>query len=66
LEHNARVYIAARSQEKAEAAILDLKHLTGREAFFLKVDLADLISVRTAVQEFATKETQLHILFNNG
>jgi retinol dehydrogenase 12 len=52
LEHNAKVYIAARNSEKAEAAIKDLKSQTGREAHFLRLDLADLYSVRAAAEEF--------------
>ncbi|KAJ7197769.1 hypothetical protein GGX14DRAFT_526004 [Mycena pura] len=66
LQHNAKVYIAARSEEKARAAIQDLKSETGKEAEFLRVDLADLPSIKRAAEEFAQKETQLHVLFNNG
>ncbi|KAJ6546641.1 hypothetical protein DFH09DRAFT_926935 [Mycena vulgaris] len=66
LQHNAKVYIAARSAEKAKAAIDDLKSQTGKEAEFLHLDLADLHSVKRAAQEFIEKETQLHVLFNNG
>lgn len=32
LKHNAKVYLAARSREKAEAAIADLKEVTGKAA----------------------------------
>jgi len=66
LEHNAKVYIAARSEEKAKAAITDLKSQTGKEAELLLVDLADLHSIKRAANEFTQKETQLHVLFNNG
>lgn len=52
LAHNAKVYIAARSQEKAESAIKDLEEQTGRSAIFLQLDLADLPSVRAAAEEF--------------
>ena len=52
LLHHAKVYIAARSQEKAEAAIKDLKQETGKEALFLKLDLSDLKSVKAAAEEF--------------
>ncbi|KAF7356548.1 hypothetical protein MVEN_00988500 [Mycena venus] len=37
LNHNAKVYMASRSQDKAEAAIKELKEQTGKEALFLKV-----------------------------
>ncbi|KAJ7149332.1 NAD-P-binding protein, partial [Mycena haematopus] len=66
LQHNAKVYLAARSPEKAKEAIADLKSQTGKEAIFLLLDLADLQSVKRAAEEFAQKETQLHVLFNNG
>jgi NAD(P)-dependent dehydrogenase (short-subunit alcohol dehydrogenase family) len=52
LEHNAKVYIAARSKSKATAAIEELKQVTGREAIFLKLDLADLRQVKQAAEEF--------------
>lgn len=52
LAHNAKVYIAARNKEKCEAAIKDLQTQTGKEAIFLKLDLADLKSVKAAAEEF--------------
>ncbi|KAF7374288.1 NAD P-binding protein [Mycena sanguinolenta] len=66
LQHNAKVYVAARSPANAKAAIEDLKSQTGKEAEFLQLDLADLNSVKRAANEFNEKETQLHVLFNNG
>ncbi|TFK24419.1 NAD(P)-binding protein [Coprinopsis marcescibilis] len=66
LLHNAKVYIGARSPEKAEEAIQDLKEQTGKEAFFLKLDLADLKSVKSGAEEYLSKEKELHILFNNA
>ncbi|KAK0498693.1 NAD(P)-binding protein [Armillaria luteobubalina] len=66
LTHNAKVYLAARSEEKAKEAITKLKEETGAEAIFLSLDLADLVSVRRGAEEFLSKEKQLHILFNNA
>ncbi|TDL20585.1 NAD(P)-binding protein [Rickenella mellea] len=66
LEHNAKVYVAARNKWKAEEAIRDLEMLTGKEAIFLPLDLADFSSIRRAAEEFLSKENTLHILFNNG
>ncbi|KAJ7153072.1 NAD(P)-binding protein [Mycena crocata] len=66
LQHNAKVYVAARSEEKAKAAIVDLKSVTGKQAEFLQLDLADLHSVKRAAAEFNQRETELHVLFNNG
>ncbi|OBZ71335.1 hypothetical protein A0H81_08860 [Grifola frondosa] len=66
LEHNAKVYMASRSKNKADAAIAELKTLTGKEAIFLELDLSSLASVRKAANEFLSKEKELHVLFNNA
>ena len=63
---NAKVYLAARSPSKAEVALEELKASTGKDAVFLKLDLANLSSVKAAVEEFTSKETELHVLFNNA
>lgn len=52
LNHNAKVYLAARNPDKAQAAISQLKEETGKEALYLHLDLADLASVRASAQEF--------------
>ena len=52
LAHNAKVYIAVRNEEKAKSAIAELKEQTGKEAYFLKLDLADLQSVKSSAEEF--------------
>ena len=52
LTKNAKVYIAARNEEKAQAAIEDLKQTTGKEAIWLKLDLSSLKSVKAAAEEF--------------
>lgn len=66
LKRNAKVYIAARSKEKAEEAIRELEKETGQKAHFLELDLADLRSVKTAAEDFMRRESQLHILYNNA
>ncbi|KAI0642276.1 NAD(P)-binding protein [Trametes meyenii] len=66
LEHNATVYLGARSRERAEAAIEELHTQTGRRARFLALDLASLASVRTAAEELLSLEQELHVLFNNA
>ncbi|KAF8799007.1 NAD(P)-binding protein [Phlegmacium glaucopus] len=66
LAHNAKVYIAVRSEEKAKSAIDELKEQTGKEAIFLKLDLANLHSIKTAAEDFMSKEKELHVLFNNA
>ncbi|TLD16914.1 uncharacterized protein PgNI_02332 [Pyricularia grisea] len=66
---NAKVYIAARDQAKAEAAAESIKasnpSSTGSLAF-LRLDLADLTTIKASVDEFLSKEKQLHVLFNNA
>ncbi|KAF9783764.1 hypothetical protein BJ322DRAFT_1007799 [Thelephora terrestris] len=66
LSKNAKVYIATRNEDRAKAAIEDLKRTTGKEAVFLKLDLSSLKSVKAAAEEFLEKESALHILFNNA
>ncbi|KAJ7165742.1 NAD-P-binding protein [Mycena filopes] len=63
---NAKVYLAARSPEKAAAAIKSLEEETKKTAVFLQLDLADLSSVRKAAETFLGQESKLDILFNNG
>ncbi|KAJ7173014.1 NAD(P)-binding protein [Mycena crocata] len=66
LAHNAKVYIAARSPDKARKAIENLRSQTGRQARFFCLDLADLKSIKRATEEFNQKETELHVLFDSG
>ncbi|KAF8843276.1 NAD(P)-binding protein [Paxillus ammoniavirescens] len=66
LQHNAKVYLAARNQAKSEAAIQELKLSTGSEAIFLKLDLGNLKAVKAAAEEFLSKETRLDVLINNA
>jgi NAD(P)-dependent dehydrogenase (short-subunit alcohol dehydrogenase family) len=67
LSKGAKVYIATRSQEKSEKAIEELKRETGKDTvFFLKLDLADFVSIKVAAEEFIGKESELHTLYNNG
>ncbi|KAJ7756696.1 hypothetical protein B0H16DRAFT_1538722 [Mycena metata] len=63
---NAKVYLAARSPEKATAAIKKLEEETNKSAIFLQLDLADLPAVRRAAETFLSQESKLDILFNNG
>ncbi|KAH9059516.1 NAD(P)-binding protein [Lactarius vividus] len=67
LSKGAKVYIATRSEEKSQKAIEELKKETGKDSiFFLKLDLADLVSIKAAAEEYTGKETELHTLYNNG
>ncbi|KAH7924206.1 NAD(P)-binding protein [Leucogyrophana mollusca] len=66
LTKNAKVYVAARDQAKGEATVQELKERTGKEAIFMKLDLADLKAVKAAAEDFLRKEKQLNVLFNNA
>ncbi|KIK99837.1 hypothetical protein PAXRUDRAFT_423419 [Paxillus rubicundulus Ve08.2h10] len=66
LQHNAKVYLAARDQVKGETAIQELKFSTGNEAIFLKLDLGNLKAIKAAAEEFLSKETRLDVLVNNA
>ncbi|KAH7338361.1 NAD-binding protein [Rhizoctonia solani] len=67
LNKNAKVYLAARSKSKADEAIEWLRNETdGKVPIFLELDLADLGSIRKAVEVFKSKEQELHVLFNNA
>ncbi|KAJ3530469.1 hypothetical protein NMY22_g8559 [Coprinellus aureogranulatus] len=66
LAHNAKVYLAARNEAKTKRVIEELKAETGNEGLYLKLDLADLNSVKQAAEEFLRKEQTLHVLFNNA
>lgn len=66
LARNAKVYIACRDPAKGQQAIETLREATGKTAHLLEMDLANLKSIKTAVEEFLKKETRLDILFNNG
>lgn len=66
---NARVYVAARSEEKANAAIAALKEAHPQSKgllTFLALDLADLTTIKASAQKFLDSETELHVLFNNA
>ena len=49
---NAKVYLAARSESKARAALEELEKETGKKAIFLKLDLSDLDATKKSAQEF--------------
>jgi retinol dehydrogenase 12 len=62
-----RVYVAARSAAKGEAAAAAIRAATGNEAvFLLPLDLADLASVRSCAAGFLAHEEPLHVLVNNA
>jgi retinol dehydrogenase-12 len=52
LTKKAKVYIACRDKAKGEAVVGELKEVTGKEAIFLQLDLANLKSIKAAAEEF--------------
>jgi NAD(P)-dependent dehydrogenase (short-subunit alcohol dehydrogenase family) len=67
LSKGAKVYIATRSDDNEKGVIEKLKEVTGKDSiFFLNLNLSDLHSVKAAAEEFISKESELHTLYNNG
>lgn len=66
---NAKIYILARSEEKTKAAIADIQKAVPNSTgslHYIKLDLADLSTIKQTVQRFLESETKLHVLFNNA
>ncbi|KAH8682683.1 hypothetical protein BX600DRAFT_506253 [Xylariales sp. PMI_506] len=66
---NAKVYVAARSESKAQDAIASIKKAVPASTGtlnFLKLDLADLSTIPASAKEFLSKESELHVLVNNA
>ncbi|KAH9931772.1 hypothetical protein B0H21DRAFT_760910 [Amylocystis lapponica] len=69
----AKVYVAARSEGKGKTAVERINTKVSQSvgsrsgsATLLLLDLADLQSVKSAADEFTSKETTLDILLNSG
>ncbi|EFX01780.1 short chain dehydrogenase reductase [Grosmannia clavigera kw1407] len=66
---NAKVYLAARSEEKAKDAIAAIQAAapdSKGDLVYLHLDLADLTTIKASANEFLSKEAKLHVLFNNA
>ena len=67
--HNAKVYIAARSEQKAAKSITSVETTFPKskgELHFLHLDLDDLNAVKQSAASFLVKETRLDVLWNNA
>lgn len=67
--HNAKVYVAARSEERATKAIESIKTAfpeSKGELIYLHLDLDDLTTIKKSADEFLSKETKLDVLWNNA
>ena len=65
----ARVYIASRSQSKANEAIKAITSIptsTPGEVKYIHLDLADLESVKTAAETLSKQEEKVDVLWNNA
>lgn len=63
------MYIAARSEEKSKKAISDIQAKWPQSKgslHFLKLDLADLSTIKASTESFLAQESQLHVLINNA
>ena len=66
---NAKVYVAARSQNKAEKVIYGLKNkypTSKGDLIFLHIDLNDLATIQQGAKEFLSKEKRIDVLWNNA
>ncbi|XP_062869779.1 dehydrogenase/reductase SDR family member 13a.2 [Trichomycterus rosablanca] len=63
----ARVILACRNRQKAEAAISDIKTVTGsNNVVYMQLDLSSLKSVRSFAETFLKTESKLDLLINNA
>ncbi len=63
----ARVVLACRSREKAEAAMADIRaHVPEAELTFARLDLASLASVRECADDLLANDQPIHVLVNNA
>ena len=68
-QHNAKVYVAARSREKASKAIDGIKKAfpnSKGQLVFLSLDLGNLDSIRQSALEFTSAESKLDVLWLNA
>lgn len=66
---DAKVYIAVRSQEKANKVIEQIKKnfpQSKGELAFLHLDLGDLTTIKKSAEDFLAKESKLDVLWNNA
>jgi NAD(P)-dependent dehydrogenase (short-subunit alcohol dehydrogenase family) len=68
-QHDARVYLAARSESKTTEAIkrIEQAHPSSRgKLVFLRLELDDLSTIKRSAEEFLTKESRLDVLWLNA
>ncbi|KAI5851308.1 hypothetical protein DFP73DRAFT_149391 [Morchella snyderi] len=63
----AKVYMAARTESKALAAIQDIKSkVPTAKVEFIEMDLSSFSSIKKGVDNFLSKESKIHVLLNNA
>uniref|UniRef100_A0A671N581 Dehydrogenase/reductase (SDR family) member 13a, duplicate 3 n=1 Tax=Sinocyclocheilus anshuiensis TaxID=1608454 RepID=A0A671N581_9TELE len=66
-KRGARVFLACRNKEKAEAAVYDIRKESGNpEVLYMHLDLASLKSVRNFAETFLKSEPRLDLLINSA
>ena len=66
-KHNSRIFLAARTPSKGEAAIANIKEtVPSADITYLELDLASLDSVAKAAQTFKASSERLDVLLNNA
>jgi len=65
-DRGAKVVLACRCRERGEAAICDLRSQNDRDLELMRLDLADLDSVRAFADAFTQKFGRLDVLVNNA
>ena len=66
---HAKVYIVARSEARANVAIADIKAAAPKSQgtlVFIRLDLADLSTIKASAERILSQESRLHVLFNNA
>lgn len=67
--HNAKVYVAARTESKAQAAIESITKLHPKSKgslHYLHLNLSDLTTIKASADDFLAREDKLHWLDNNA
>jgi retinol dehydrogenase-12 len=62
----ARLYLTARSKDKLEPVLAEIRAAGNDEVFFLPLELSDLDSVRACAKQFLETGEKLHVLINNA
>lgn len=67
--HDAKVYVAARSEERAGQVMEEIRAnfpASKGELVYLHLDLEDLSTIKASAEEFLGKEDRLDVLWNNA